>query len=293
VVTARTLEAPHDVTCCVAHCQHDSRLLFFLLGLQDVPTRKWCVATLFGDLLLLLLSFLLFRLEPFLQVVGKDRAKRRVGSGKEIRTLVRLPSITEWRPRDVPPGVSHRKELHRLLEHLLGDPTQRGVVVEDIEAAAKGRPHQIVLPLLDGEIPERDVWHPAGELDPTAAAVDGEKDAKLGADKKQLRSLVVLDDPPDDVTIRQIAGDRPPGPAPVGALQHIGIEISPFVVVEHHVRSVGIVEVGLDVVDKGALGDGSYLFDPSPVGTAVLGHLDQTVVGTGVDQPLDKRGFRQ
>ena len=58
-------------------------------------------------------------------------------------------------------------------------------------------------------------------------------------------------------------------------------------VVDTNVDGVGVVAVGLNVVDEEVLGHIEDLVDLSPVFAAVFGHLDQAVIGPNVDQAFD------
>ena len=114
------------------------------------------------------------------------------------------------------------------------------------------------------------------------AAVRREVQSELGADEEQLFLDMILFDRPDDFAGWQIARDRAPRPAPVVALEHIGMEIPRFVSIEHRKDRVRIMQRCLDVVDERQLGYTGNLHG-APVAAAVLAHLDQPVVGSDVD----------
>ena len=97
----------------------------------------------------------------------------------------------------------------------------------------------------------------------------------------------------DRTTLGQVAADRTPALAAVGALHHVGREITVLVVVEGGEDRIGVVQGSLEPVDVGHLGDLAGLLDLPPVLAAVLGDLDQPVVGAGVDQPLHQRRLAQ
>ena len=102
---------------------------------------------------------------------------------------------------------------------------------------------------------------------------------------------MVLDDAPDEVAAGEVPGDRAPRAPAVGALQEVGPEVAGLVVVEGDVDGARVVEVGLDVVHEGArrnAGQRPHL-DPPPALPAVLRHLEEPVVGAGVEEPLRLR----
>ena len=163
------------------------------------------------------------------------------------------------------------------------------VVVEDVEAAPEGAESEVVLCALDVDIAHLDGGQPALEADPVGALVDREVESELGAHEQQLGFDVVLHQRVDDLAIRQVAGDRAPRLAAVAADEDVGLEVGLFLVVEGRVDGVVVVDRGLETADVGHLRHAGYLVDRAPVGAAVLGHLDQAVVGADVDQAFDQR----
>ena len=128
------------------------------------------------------------------------------------------------------------------------------------------------------------------------AAVDGHEDAELGAGEHQFRLDVVLHQAPDQVAIRQVVGNRGPAPAAVGALEQVRLVVAVLVVVEGHVDRVGVEQVGLDVVDECRVRHARQVADLdlapalAPILVGTVGHLDQAVVGAGIQQSfLDRR----
>ena len=67
------------------------------------------------------------------------------------------------------------------------------------------------------------------------------KTPELGADKQQVRRLVVDGDRIGGPSLGQVAGDVDPAFAPVGAPEHIGLEVAILVVVETRIDSIWIV----------------------------------------------------
>ena len=101
---------------------------------------------------------------------------------------------------------------------------------------------------------------------------------------------VVLLDGVDRAALRQVAGDRGPGAAAVGALQQVGLEVAPLVVVEGGEHGVGVGARGDQVADVGRAparrGSSRCARQVPPPSSR---DLDQAVVGAGVEQPLDER----
>ena len=183
--SGRTGQAAHDLARCVPNREDDRGVLLALLEAQLLPAGVGCVAALLFDLLLGLAALRLAGLDLIAQVVGEHRAKGRVGRGEERPALAGLLVAAQRPALDIPPGPAHRKQLGLLPERLLGDVPQRGVVVEDVEAAAERGSDQVVLAALDRQVAERDVGRPAAQLDPPTAAIHREEDAELGAHEQQ------------------------------------------------------------------------------------------------------------
>ena len=77
-----------------------------------------------------------------------------------------------------------------------------------------------------------------------------------------------------------------PALASIGAPEDIGFEVAVLVVVETRVDRVRVVPRRLDIrnINLRRLAREREVLDLPPVLAAVLGHLDQPVVGAGVDQ---------
>src|SRR5690349_13838975 len=95
----------------------------------------------------------------------------------------------------------------RLLQRLRVKVSERRQVVEDIEAAAEGGDHEIVLALLDHNVTNSDRRHTAFELRPMTAAVEREEQAELGAGKQELGIHRILGDREHRSILRKIGGD--------------------------------------------------------------------------------------
>ncbi len=255
------------------------------LGLEGVPAGERHVPP-FLDSPLALLAIGLQRLVAVPQPVGEHGAERRVLGRPLLRALGVLDAL-----RPVPerrPGV----EQHRLAGEPVGALAQRGVVVEDEDPAPERRRHQVLAVPVEHHVAERD-GRRAGQLRPLVAAVYGEEDAELGGGEEEVRVHVVLDRPPDQVPVRQVAGDGGPRAAPVRALHEVRREVAVLVVVERHVDGVPVVVVRLDVVHERHVRDVRHVahLDPGPVLAPVLGDPDESVIGAGVDQVLVQRAL--
>ncbi len=257
----------------------------FFLGPQCLVRRDGGVGLGLGGLFLGLDPLLLEGLEPVLQVVGEGGAELGIVGGVEGRAA-RADTRTLF---DVAQGIAGGEEDRVLFQSGIRDLAQGRVVIENVEAPAEGREHDVVLAAVEVDVADLDGGELALELDPVRALVDGEVDAVLGADEEQLRFDVVLHHGVGDFSIWQVAGDRAPGPAAVAADKDVGFEVAPLLVVEGRVDGVLVVHRGLEPADVGHRRHAGNLVDGPPVGAAVLGDLDETVVGADVDQALHQR----
>jgi hypothetical protein len=100
---------------------------------------------------------------------------------------------------------------------------------------------------------------------------------------------VVLDDGIHRMAIGQVAANRGEGVAAIGALEQVRGEITPLPVVERHEHGVGVARRREHVGHVGPVGHAGELGHPAVAVAAVLGDLQQAVVGADVQQPLDQR----
>ena len=91
------------------------------------------------------------------------------------------------------------------------------------------------------------------------------------------------------MALGQIAADRGPGASPVHTLEHIGLEVTTLVVVEHGKHGIGVVHTGLEIGYVGVVRDTGKEFSLSPGPSPVLGDLDKAVIRTHVEQSLLQR----
>ena len=277
-------QPPDDVPRLVGDGQEERRLLLAVLGAEVVPRRVDDVLPLLRLFLLRLLARLLPALQVVLQVRREDRPERRVRGGVERLAEERLPLEAVRHLRDVGPRVADREEDRLLRERLRRREAERRDVVEDPEAAAERRDDEVALALLEGEVADVDRRHPALELDPLLPAVVREEETELRPAVEEARLLRVLGHGVDRPARGEVPGDRGPGLPAVRALQEVGLEVAPLVVVEGRVDDVRLVRRGREVGDVGHLrdaGEGRHL-PPAPA--AVLRHLDEPVVRPGVDE---------
>ncbi len=195
----------NDLTGGVANAEHDVRLRLAALPLEFVEADEWSVLPLLLEFFLRLASGVFEGLQPLAQMVGEDGAEGWVLGNEVAAALGRLPTPSERAPLEVPRSGSHREEDGFLLEGLLAHLAEGRVIIENVEAAAEGCAHEIVLAALDREVAEGDGREATGELEPLVATVDGEEDAEFGAGKEQFLLDVVLDQAPDQQAIRKIA----------------------------------------------------------------------------------------
>jgi hypothetical protein len=118
---------------------------------------------------------------------------------------------------------------------------QRGQVVEDVEASAKGREHEIVFAFLNHEIANLNRRESSAEAGPLLPAVPGEPETELGADVEHVRILRIVDQRVDGSFRRKIARDRSPAATEIGALEEIGFVIAGHVAVECGVHRARVV----------------------------------------------------
>ena len=191
--------------------------------------------------------------------------------------------------------VAGLKQCGLLRRGVPGQFAQRRVIVEDEEAAPEARRDQVVLAALNLDIADGNRRHAGAELLPSRAAVEGHVHAELGRREHQAGALVVLHHAPHQMPFGDALGDAGPGAAAVARHQQIRREVPVFVVIQGHVHGVRVVQIGADVVDESGVGNARQRahLDAPPALAAVLGDLDQAVVGAGVQQPFSKRGFGQ
>jgi hypothetical protein len=72
------------------------------------------------------------------------------------------------------------------------------------------------------------------------AAIDGEAESELGAHEKQVGVDGILHNGPCGVALRKIAVDGSPGPAEVGGLENVRLEITALEIVEGDKDRVGV-----------------------------------------------------
>lgn len=136
----------------VANGQQDRGRELATLGLERFEGRERRVLAGLDLRLLGLLPALGPRRPRLGEVVGEDRAERRIGGDVVGVAVVGRAVAGEGGALDLPPGLARGEEERSAREVLLGDVAQRRVVVEDVEAAAEVGRDQVVLAALDGEV---------------------------------------------------------------------------------------------------------------------------------------------
>ncbi len=283
-LAGRRRDPPHGLAGLVRDDQHDRRLLLVLLLAQAVPAREGHRLAFLDELRLLGPPRLGGRLDAVLEVISEDRAESRVG--RDIVGLAQASlGVGIDRPeRHVLQGLLDGEERALLGQALLADLPERRIIVEDEEPPPERRADEIALAFVDLDVPERDGRDAAAELQPRLAAVERRVDPELRPGEQQVLLDVVLSDRPDDRPLREPPGDVRPGPAAVRAHKKIGLVVARLVIVDGRVDRILVMLGGHDLVDEEIIGDTGYLFDLPPGLAPVLGHLDEAVVGAGVDQ---------
>ena len=176
------------------------------------------------------------------------------------------------------------------------DIPQRRVVVEHVKAPAESAEHEVVFPLLDGNIPNGDGGQTGLEGFPVIAAIRTVEAAELRADKQQVFVHMVFGNGIGGATLRQNVGNGLPTAAPVCAFVQVRFEIAVLVVVEGGIHHVGVVLGSQQEVHIGAFGHAGYgvavYFRPGSA--AVFGDLYKAVIRTckkqgGVDGAFVER----
>ena len=123
---------------------------------------------------------------------------------------------------------------------------------------------------------------------PFLTAVDGDIDAAVGADVKDVFiGGIFLDDVGD--AAGDAAGDIGPGLAVIGGLEDVAVEVVNSFTVNYDINGCFVKSRGVDGGDTVIRGQARR--DIGPGLTFVLGDLDQTVVGTGVDEAFSDGRF--
>ena len=84
------------------------------------------------------------RLERLLEEIGKRRSERRVRGGVVAAPLIRLLAAGHGGGGDVQLGRLDRQDRGRLRQGLLREVPERGIIVEDVDAAAERADDQVV-----------------------------------------------------------------------------------------------------------------------------------------------------
>jgi hypothetical protein len=116
---------------------------------------------------------------------------------------------------------------------------------------------------------------------------------ELGAAEQQVAVDVVFRDAVDGSPRRQVARGARPRLARVGRFQDVRCEVAVLVVVEAGVHRAGVVLGGNQLAHVRPVRDAGEQLDLAPVLAAVLGDLNQPVVGADVDQPALEGRFGQ
>ena len=169
------------------------------------------------------------------------------------------------------------------------DVPQGGVIIEDIDAAAKGADHQVVHLRLDSDVAHGDGWKATAHLLPALPAIDTNEHPVFGPHKEQGGLYVILADRVDRTACRKIAGDGAPRTATITGAKHVRLEITALVVVEAGVHHVGVVRGGGQVRHVARVRHAGEPLVTAPGSAAVLAHMHESVIGADVKQAFDQR----
>ena len=281
---SRRIDAAHHLAAGVANYQFERRRGLAALGLDGLPAGKAHAVAVIKSLFLGVLALLLQSREALAEVVGQHRAEGRVLGHIELVALAAARRGAEYPALEIPVRVAGLEQCGLLRRGVLGQFAQRRVIVEDEEAAPEARRDQVVLAALNLDIADGNRRHAGAELLPSRAAVEGHVHAELGRREHQAGALVVLHHAPHQMPFGDALGDAGPGAAAVARHQQIRRKVPVFVVIQGHVHGVRVVQIGADVVDESGVGNARQRahLDAAPALAAVLGDLDQAVVGAGV-----------
>ena len=222
-------------------------------------------------------------------VVGDDGARLGIlaneGRGAVDPAALRLDALLHR---------ARRHERRVLRQQVWRQAAQRGDVVDDPDAAAVGREHQIAVARLDGEIAHRHRREVSAlELRPVRTAVDRDPQAEFGAEEQQLRVDGVF---ADHVRVAAHApgifrGDeRGPAPAVVGRHVQVRRHVAEGMAVEGRVRRARRERARLHPVDPAVLRQAADVADHIlPVLSAVARQLHVAVVGAYPDEAALER----
>ena len=177
-------DAPDGVAGSVPYQHGDARPALLGLGGEALVAGKGDVLAALPSRALFTAPLLAHRLGHFGEPVGEGGAEVRVGRGERGScrgSAGRSPGAGCWGRTTRRParGTGSRPPPARPGGHL----PERRVVVQDVEAAAEGRAHQVIVAALDLQITERDRGGAVAQQDPVVAPVRRKIDAVLGAEE--------------------------------------------------------------------------------------------------------------
>ena len=106
---------------------------------------------------------------------------------------------------------------------------------------------------------------------------------------------MILHNPPNEMIIRYTLSNASPASTSIAADQQIGSEVSVLVIIQGHVNRIGIVQIGANIVHECGVGHTGQITDLNarPGTSTVISDLNQTVIGTGIEQILVERRLCQ
>ena len=168
---------------------------------------------------------------------------------------------------------------------------QRAVVVEHVQPAAERAEHQIALTLLDGNVPHLDRRHSALQLEPGRAAIQLVTNRPNSVPANSRFAVdVILHDRPHVVTLGQVAADVLPRAAAIRTLARrraCSRRAASCSGRRTPCSRRAVTQTRPTHMSTSARPGKSSTFRQLPA--AVLGHLQQPIVGPRIDQAFEQR----
>ncbi len=278
-------EPPHHAALGVGHGEDHRGILLAVFRPQRIPRRVEHVLATPGRGPLGALALRPARADGLFQIVEDPGTHWRVVRRPEA------PALPAWigRPEHEQRRAVHRQERHVAGDHLGRQATQRLEIVQDVEPTPEGREHEIVVLRLERHVPHLDRGQSAPESCPVLPAVVREERPEFGTGVQQVGVLVVLQHHVHRSSLGEVFGDHPPGATEVRAPGDVRLVVTRFVVVERDVHRVHVVDGRGDAGDERGIGHAAHRLDAAPVLAAVLGHVDQPVIGPHPQQSFLQR----
>ena len=204
---ARNVDAAHDRAGAILDGDEHGDFLFGILRTNILVTGERIAAAILTRLLLSSFPTLLERVEAIAQIHRQDRPIVGVGRMEERRALRAETGVeTEATALNVERRFAHGEQVRRLLQQLVRQFAQRGVIIQDVEAATERTEDQVVLAALDFDVAHGHRGQAALHAQPLGARIERHVDTVFRAAEQQIRLHVVFSQRPDDIGLGQRAG---------------------------------------------------------------------------------------